>query len=500
MKKYIFILLLSTCLFGCKKQLNEQVFSELTSTIYYNNAGDATTALYGVYNSLNRTPFSDWDTDLYSLVHLPSKYVISRVPFRKVFSNFTYGASDPAIERVWQRAYITINRANAVIDNVPSINMDDNLKKQIVSEAKFLRALTYFNLVRLFGGVPLRIRETTSLDEVNLARSTAQQVYDLIISDLKEGEANMPDKRPVSEKGRATNGSASGLLGRVYLTMAGSPLNQADKWTLARDKFKYIIDNKTKWGYDLMTNFKDVFSLQFENNKEVLFAIQNSHVTDQGSVLAFFSAPPNSTFATAAGQYHYGFTTAFRNLYDALDKRRDVTVVYSYVALNGSTITYGAPGVPYGYKDPNGMALGKFQDGTGASTNVNHANDVLVLRYADILLMFAEAENEVNGPVLAAFTAINELRLRANATPISGLNKATFRDAVYNERLLELSGELTEFFDIQRLGKLQETISNSSEAITAGTTYNVKFALYPLPLKEVNANPLIGQANQNPGW
>ncbi|HEU4608109.1 MAG TPA: RagB/SusD family nutrient uptake outer membrane protein, partial [Chitinophagaceae bacterium] len=245
----------------------------------------------------------------------------------------------------------------------------------------------------------------------------------------------------------------------------------------------------------------DIFSLDKENNMEIMFAIQNSHATGEGSVLAFFSAPPSSTFATANGQYHYGFTTQFRSLFAADDTlRRDVTLVSSYKDVKGATVTYNAPGVKYGYKDPNGIALGKFQDGTGAPTNINHANDVLVLRYADILLMFAEAENELNGPTTEAYDAINQVRGRAKTSLLSGLDQAGFRDAVRKERLLELSGELTEFFDIQRWGTLQETMENSPEALLAGTAYNAKFYLYPIPQIEIDANTEINQADQNPGW
>ena len=379
--------------------------------------------------------------------------------------------------------------------------------KEIVAEAKFIRALSYFNLVRLYGGVPLRAHQTASLADVYLPRSTASEVYNLIISDLTEAETNLPDVRPSSETGRVISGAASGLLGKVYLTMAGNPLKQTDKWALARDKFKYIMDNKTRWGYTLMVNYKDVFSLTNQNNKEIMFSIQFSHATGEGSVLAFYSAPLNSTFATANGQYNFGFTPTFYNLFAASDtNRRNTTLVYSYTDINGKLATYNKPPILNSYKEPNGIALGKYQDGTGAPSNVNHANDIIVLRYADILLMFAEAENEVNlGPDQAAIDATNQVRARAKTTlaSISNTNYntyASFQAAIRKERLFELSGELTEFFDIQRWGTLQTTIANDPEAILAGTTFDSKFYLYPIPRAEIDANPLIGQQNQNPGW
>lgn len=178
-------------------------------------------------------------------------------------------------------------------------------------------------------------------------------------------------------------------------------------------------------------------------------------------------------------------------------------MVYSYVDISGHTVTYNTAPIYDQYKEPNGIALAKFQDpvGGGSPTNVNSANDVLVLRYADILLMYAEAENEVDGPTVDAYNAVNLVRARAKTSLLpSGLDQAGFRAAVRQERLFELSGELTEFFDIQRWGTLQQTMANSPDVITAGTAYDPKYYLYPIPLTEIQANTQIGQANQNPGW
>jgi len=504
MKKYIYILVIPV-LFSCKKQLQEQVYSSISSDDFYKTSSDAVSALYGVYNALNRGS-SDWDYNLYTMVFLPSEYVESTIAERQLFSNFTYGTTNVSLTGVWRQAYVAIDRANGVIDNVPTISMDDSLKKVIIAEAKFIRALSYFNLVRLYGGVPLKISKTRSLADAYLPRSTANQVYDVIISDLTEAETNLPNKRPASETGRVISGAASGLLGKVYLTMAGNPLNQTDKWALARDKFRYIMDNKARWGYTLLTNYKDVFSLTNENNNEIMFSIQFSNLTGQGNLLAFASCPPNSPFAMGGGQYNYGFTPKFYNLFVASDtNRRNTTMAYTYIDRNGRLNTYNTGPNYNGYIEPRGIALGKYQD-PNPSGNTGHANDVIVLRYADILLMFAEAENEVNmGPDQAAIDAIKQVRARAKTTlpSITDPNYSTytsFQAAVRKERLFELSGELTEFFDIQRWGTLQTTIATSPDAIKAGTTFDKKFYLYPIPLSEIDANPLIGQQNQNPGW
>ncbi|MFD1631626.1 RagB/SusD family nutrient uptake outer membrane protein [Pseudopedobacter beijingensis] len=483
---------------GCEK-LDEKAYSTLTPENYFSNADEAKVALMGVYNTLNREHI--WTHNLFTMVLLPNKYVRTRVPVHKSIAQFSFSVSDDRIANVWNNAYEAINRANTIIGRVPNIQMTDSLQRMFVAEAKFMRALSYFNLVRLYGGVPLKTGETEGLSTVYTPRSTEQEIYDLIVADLQYAESNnLPKIRPSSERGRATECAAKTLLGKVYLTMAGFPLKQTDKWNLARLKLKEVIDNKATYNVDLLPNYADLFDVNKEaSNKEAIFAIQFSYSqVSGGSALPFFAAPLNSTFATANGQYNYGFTTDFRSLFATSDKRRDVTLISSYVAVNGATVTYNAPGSTY--RDPLGIALGKYKDGPSkAPANTRHATDILVLRYADVLLMYAEAENEVNGPD-NAYSAINEVRLRANAGALSGLTKDTFRDAVHLERLLELSGELHEFFDIKRLEKIEDHVTNSYEAQQVQVSYDPKMYLYPIPDREVSTNRAIGLENQNPGY
>jgi hypothetical protein len=498
----IFLVLLSSC-----KELDEKVYSSLTPEVYFNNASDAKVALYGVYNVLNRQHF--YTNDLFVMALLPSKYVLTRMATHKSYVSFNFAVTDPRISSVWTSLYVTINRANTIIDRVPAINMDETLKQQYIGEAKFLRAMSYFYLVRLFGGVPLKIKETVSIQGVHAPRAGVQDIYNQIIEDLQFCETALPPQRPITERGRATMAAAKSLLGKVYLTMAGYPLKQTDKWELARKKLKEVIDDKAIYNVDLLPNFKDLYDVSKENvNKEAIFAIQFSRtVPDQGSTLAFFSAPLNSNFATSYGAYNYGFTTAFRDLFEVADTRKDATVVSTYKAFNGVTVTYG--GNSSNYFHPNGLALGKYQDGPAgtAPSNVRHANDIMLLRYADVLLMYAEAENEVNGPGAvgdpnSAITALNEVRGRAKATLLTAIagGAGEFRNLVYIERVKELAGELHEYFDVQRLERLEDHVKNSFEANLAGMPYNTRSYLYPIPDDEIAKNNAIGIEHQNPGY
>ena len=503
-KKYFILLIMPVLLTVSCKKLDEKVYSSLTPEVYFRNAGDAKVALYGVYNTLNRQHF--YTNDLYVMALLPSKYVLTRLGTHKPYASFNFAVTDPRISRTWASLYLTISRANAIIDRVPKIDMDQTLKAEYIGEAKFLRAMSYFYLVRLFGGVPLKIKETTGIEGIHSPRASVEAVYDQIIEDLQYAEIGLPPQRPVSERGRATRVAAKSLLGKVYLTMAGYPLKQTDKWDLARKKLKEVIDEKEIYNIDLLPSFKDIFDIAKEDaNKEAIFAIQFSHVLDQGSALAFFAAPLNSDYATAYGQYNYGFTTAFRNLYTATDTRRDITTLWSYKAYNGATVTYG---VSTYYRDPSGLALGKYQDGPAgtARSNVAHANDILILRYADVLLMYAEAENEVNGPgdindINSAYAFLNAVRARAGATlQTTAVSKQDFRNLIYIERVKELAGELHEYFDVQRLERLKDHMDNSYEVALAGMTYNTRSYLYPIPDDEIAVNNAINPEDQNPGY
>lgn len=290
MKKIVFkgmAIMMLIVIASCAK-LKENVYSTYTPEVYFVNSADARVALNGVYNTLNRQHV--WTNDMFNLVFLPNKYVESRVPARKIYTSFSWSTTDASVLSVWTSIYTTIARANTIIDRVPEIDMTDALRGQYSGEAKFLRALSYFTLVRLFGGVPLKIHETVNTADVNAKRASVQDVYNLILADLKDAEANLPPTRTSAERGLATKPAAMALLGKVYLTMAGYPLKQTDKWDLARAKLKELIDNKATYGITLLPNFADIFSVTKEStNTEEIFAIQFSHITDQGSALPFFA-------------------------------------------------------------------------------------------------------------------------------------------------------------------------------------------------------------------
>lgn len=490
---YSFLILSFLSLQGC--DLSEKVYSDLVPEQFYKSEADLEKAMMAVYNSMNRSN-QDWDGSLHSIVFMPGQYVSQgRSVNRRVYALYSYGNTDSELITTWNVHYRTIGRTNIVVDRAPTIpGLSPATVARYQAEARFVRALHYFNLVRLWGAIPLILNETTDLTNDQPRRSTIAKVYAAIEADLLAAEKALPAKWSDNTKGRPTIGSAKTLLGKVYLTMAGKAVNDGSKLALARTKLKEVIDNAAPYGYGLLASYRDVFDVNKEDNQDLIYVVKYANIIGQGSVLAFFNAPLNSLFATANGQYHYGMLPPFYDLFESTDIRRDVTVIKKYYStVRRDTVTYGDNFTGNQYTDPVGMAIGKFQDGPPgkAPNNVSHANDFPVLRYADVLLMFAEAENELNGATAEAFAALNLVRARGKAKLLSGLTKDTFRTAVRRERLLELTGELHEFFDIQRWGTLKETIEKSVPALANGVKYDPRFELYPIPSSELNTNPNV---------
>jgi starch-binding outer membrane protein, SusD/RagB family len=485
MKKIIIFTFAFLSCIACKEQLQEEIFSDKSTSNFYKSEADADAAVIAVYNSLNRT-INMFDFELSSFTFMPSPHSQSRVPFRAVYADYTYGSNDGFLNSFWAHSYTAINRANAAIDRIPAIKMADTKKATLIAEAKFLRAYNYFNIVRLYDGVKLFLKETTTVGDVTKKSSPATEVYAAIIADLEAGIASLPKTRAVAtEKGRITQGAAKFMLAKVYLTMAGKPINDASKLTAARDLLKDIIDNKAQYGYGLETDYAKVFDLTNELNQEMIFVVQQTQaVPDQGTAMAFVMTPVESPFSGPKGQYHLGCSKTFYDSYEANDVRRDVSWIYSYnSSVDGRLITYG---VNYPAGDANtGIAPGKFKD-----PNMNCCdgdNDMPIYRFADALLMYAEIENELNGPTALAYTNLNAIRSRAQTStysPAGGLTKDQFRELIYKERFWELSFEFHEVFDIRRFGRVKESIEANYLAKKIGTVYKPEYDLYPMPLLE----------------
>jgi hypothetical protein len=406
-------------------------------------------------------------------------------------SNYTFDAQEGFINGFWTDTYRTINRSNAVLDHVPGITMDQTLRDRVLGEAHFLRALSYFNLVRLFGDVPLLDHEVTSLTSVEIPRTPAADVYTLIIGDLQTAMATLPASYSGADVGRATAGAARALLAKVYLTQKN--------WASASQAAGQVMSSGT---YGLLTNFKDNFRIATKlTNAESIFELNYDGVLTPGtgSVVTLFTLPAGYPGGDAYGLIEVLPSTFGK--YSASDKRgQGASVITSpYRDAAGRTVTWALPSgaVVYKYLDDantqNMSARGWTQQ----------SNDWPVLRYADVLLMYAEAVNE-GGSANAGTkeAALNQVRQRAGLLPVAGLSQSDFRDTVRVERQRELLFEGSRWFDLARWGVLDATIRAKTAEVAARypgetTAHGVPGTLLPIPQSEINLN---GKLTQNPGW
>lgn len=485
--------ILITSFSSCQNDfLEENPQSFISPDQFYKTEGDANAALIGVYNSLRGI----YSQDITFVGDLAGEQTWPGVSNSNVdrtnIDAFQFDPANVILANNWANNYIVINRANSVIDNVPNITMDADKKGVIVAEARFLRALCYFNLVRTFGGVPLRLNETTEISpNINIARSSANEIYDVIIDDLKQAEAKLPSTLVTSSLGRSTKGAASTLLAYVYLTMKD--------WTNAAAKSKEVITNKAAYGYDLFPTPADVWKISNENKLEHIFSIQfQSGPEVFGSAYAQFYLSRQANAIQAAGISGFGqnlVEDAFWRTFDPADTRRDASILSSFIdPKTGNTVTYNPiPKAPL-----NELSIFKYFD-TAPFARSNNNNNYPILRYADVLLINAEALNELNGPTPEAYAAINAVRKRAGTTEVpmsllSGLDKVQFRAAVLQERSFEFCFESKRYFDLIRTGQLVPIMTAAGKKPTA------KNLLFPIPQREIDSNNKIEQADQNPGY
>lgn len=476
-KPIIYSALLMLGLTACS--LNEVPPSALAPANFYTSSSDAVAAVNSVYDIANQ--IGDQSRNFIIMGDIPSddmNLLLNNADRIQIWS-FQTIPTNGVVAQSWQILYQGVNRANSAIERIPGITMDESLKKRLIGEAKFMRAFYYFYLVRWYGGVPLMLTETKTLNAGrDTERATAGEVYAQIIKDLTDAEAALPDRFTGADLGRATAGAAKGMLARVYLT-------QKD-YTKARDKSKELIDNASKYGYGLFDRYADVFAIPNKNGRESVFEIQFvGQGTGQGSGMTTYFAPENSP-VTGRGFGSFYPTTELYNSFDPADKRRELFIT-SYV--NGAGQTVNTFQHFNKYVDPAARAFGDAN------------NNFPIIRYADVLLMFAEAENELSGPTPAALNAANPIRRRAFGLPLTApsaqdftatLGKDGFRQKLYEERRLEFNAEGQRWFDLVRTGRLVSVTKAKGK-----TNVQETHTLFPIPQREIDLNPNL---TQNPGY
>lgn len=414
--------------------------------------------------------------------------------------NFPVLASNGFCNTLWLGNYTLITRCNSTIKEIntnTSIVASNEVKQQTLGEARFLRAYAYFNLVRFFGRVPLI--DTLFSDPAaqnNVAQSTAAQIYAFIENDLTFAASVLPLSWDSRFVGRATKGAANGLLAKVYLTQ--------QKWASAMAAANSVMISGQ---YDLSTPYDRIFREEGENSKESVFEVQATATAAIPSNNGVQYAQIQGIRGAGIWDLGWGWNTPSDQLvaaYEPNDPRRARTILFTSTSTTPGLTIYGET-TPVGL--PNARYNNKVYTNPSLRTSIGNRfgywMNVRLLRYADVVLMYAEAANEVGGAAntTAALAALNAVRARARTGAPAGTlpdvtttDQALLREAIRKERRVELAMEHDRFFDIVRWGIAQDVLQ------AAGKTNfsNSRDVLLPIPQAQIDLS--AGKLTQNPGY
>jgi len=483
MKNIVLGLIIIMCFSACEKTLEEVPRDFVSKANFYNNEEDAQAAIVGVYAGLQ--------SDFYGMNH----YLMT-----ELHGDFIFGRGSQAPITIWDQIldqtsigrcasnwsslYTTINRANAVLDNVSQIeDIDAETKEMILGEAYFLRALSYFELVRGWGAVPIKTSESVDLSTVEAAREPESMVYELIVADALAAESRLGVTG--SQTGRASKWAAKMLLAHVYLTL--------ENWDAAADKANDVIVNGPFSLVEVENpdDFYKIFAV--DSSSEDVMSVHHSETKTSGI--------PTYIHRGQALPYNYSSTGYFAWLpdtnsfigdsWDDNDLRKDFNLYTEYQNFDGSWASLPET-LPVLFK--------KFI----SNSSGQNVYSVPIYRFAEAYLIYAEAASNANGgPTALALERLNIIKRRAYGLDLntvsaedypSGMSSGDFRDAVLQERGYEFLLERRRWFDLKRTGTVKEAFT------AAGKNIIDERLLWPIPENEINNNPAISQSDQNPGY
>lgn len=505
---------------GCKKRLdiinpNGPTTEATATTADY--AQKSVNAIYSTYHRVGLCRFQ------FFINIIRSDEGLSASPNAALINNFDiFNVTDYnyfETRSFYQDCYVGINRCNQALDNIPNIDMDAALKTQLLGEATFMRGLFYYYLAEYWGNVPILLHTSVYAD-LNKSNASRDSVWLQAESDLTAATTMLPESYDDANVGRATQGAAYALLGKTYM--------QEHKWQQAADAFAWLVTGPGSTVYNLVPDYRDNFIVTTENNQESVFEFQNQlnpndqfdddvnndpdHLNYGTSIEPFFAPVMNETFGftdgqaqrwvvweflkekTAAGERDPRLAASF--LYDSTDERGpDYTMVY------GQTFTdRGYPDGPANQRGTrNTVCFRKFlTDATSNTTSFHSPNNYRFIRYADVLLLYAEALSNL-GQTPQAYQYVDRVRERAGLSPLSAtmpnLNQQQFLDQLKHERITELAGEGHRWEDLDRWGDLGPQLANRDPGFA-----NFKVGrdeLEPIPQQDIDADPNL---HQNPGY
>lgn len=479
------IALCSTILISpaCKKDfLNVDPQAQQPAVTFWKSQDDATKAVNSIYGNL-RT----WENTAFPALAVESipgddaekGSSVNDASYLNNFDNYTASSTEGQFGGFWTGQYQNINLCNQVLDNIPAINMDASLKARYLGEAKFVRAYSYFRLVRAFGDVPLRLNVPKDATEFNIPRTPKAQVWAAIEKDLDDAAAALPQTYPAADRGRATKGAALALHAKVAMYLG--------KW----DQVLSLTNTVMGMGYDLFPNYEQGFRLNNENNVESVFEIQcEINQSIPGSATSQYSQVQG--VRGSVGGWGFNVPTAtLAAAYETGDVRRDATIIFrGETTPQGDIIAATGDNPMYNQKSYVPFSLIITGVNEGAQQNVR------VLRFADVLLMNAEAANELGNTTLAK-TSLNKVRARARGgvagvlPDVTTNDKEALRQAIWKERQVEFAMESDRYFDVIRQGR--GTAVFGPKGWKAG-----KNEVWPIPSTEIDLS--AGTLTQNPGY
>ena len=478
-------ILIAASLFpSCKREfLDVPQQGQQQSEVFWKTAADASAgvnAIYGNMRSYENTAFPAIAIESMGSDDAEKGSSPSDASFFLDFDTFTIDPNQGNISGFWNGQYRNINYCNQVIANVPAITMDETLKAQYLAEAKFIRALSYFRLVRAFGAVPLRLTIPQDASEYNIPRTDATQVYAQIETDLTDAAAALPVSYASVDLGRATKGAALTLHAKVAMYLK--------KWN---DVLNYT-NTVMGMNYSLLPSFESVFRIPNENSSESIFEIQCALVPGNTSVSNSQYSQVQGVRSARGGGWGFNVPTAdLAASFEAGDPRRDATIIFrGETTPQGDVIDANGDNPRFNQKSyvPFSLFVNGFNE--GAQQNVR------VLRFSDALLMNAEAANEL-GNTAQALSSLERVRARARQgnpailPPVTTTDQAAIRAAIYRERRSEFAMEFDRYFDVIRQGRGTEVFG--PKGWKAGRN-----EIWPVPQTEIDLSG--GLLTQNPGY
>ncbi|MEM8892170.1 MAG: RagB/SusD family nutrient uptake outer membrane protein [Bacteroidota bacterium] len=514
--KYILISIFTTSLIliSCTEDLLDQINTNTVSTgTFWADADDVSLAVNGMYHPITNTFF--WGRIIHTGAILRSD-VFNVRPFGPNTAMSTFqgeaGSARWSTE-IWQEPFKAIFRANAILENVNADNVPDaNQRNGFLGQAHFMRALSYWYLVNLYGNVPLITETAKSSEDFFPPQASTSEVWDQIIADFSAAASELPASWTDNDLGRPTSGAATAFIGKSELYRGN--------WAAAETALKSVVNSNT---YSLLPadRYMENFSETNENNEESVYELQflgqsafawGVDIPGTGNMGNFHIdyAPP----AKSPDQSHY-INTWVKDLFEANGEtiRRDASLAYDYPGSTGyggvdfatdfaaEIELAGNEGMePIYSRKYAGLDIGKREDVDFLGTNVG--NNWRIIRYADVLLMLAEALNE-QSKTAEAEGFLNQVRTRAGVTTKDGLSQAQMTQAIIDERVLELTGESHRFFDLVRWGLADDYLGSTSlhgdhpKSLSGGVFQTGKHELLWIPVSELSANSNLVQ---NPGY